>query len=252
MRNPPIRSEPESDEFRFGLKQRLYNWTMRHAREVRGWTQLDLGTICGMPMHSVGQIETLRRFPNKWQAERIASALGRTVDALFPEWLKEFRLQAVPRSAEEESISLEEALERRLITPVALLEQGWEDEIEMLIGMQEVIPSLLAKLPPRERKVIELRFGFDKEEDKEGDRCSRPRTLEEVAREFGVTRERIRQVENRAFRSMRRTTECQRLKEVLIPEREPSKPEEPSKTMWEILVEGGSIMEYLRERGCIK
>ena len=56
------------------------------------------------------------------------------------------------------------------------------------------IAEVLQELPPRDRGVIELRFGL---------RDGRPRTLEEVARVFGVTRERVRQLEQRGLARLR-------------------------------------------------
>ena len=56
------------------------------------------------------------------------------------------------------------------------------------------IAEVLGGLTPRDRRVIELRFGL---------RDGRPRTLEEVARVFGVTRERVRQLERRALARLR-------------------------------------------------
>ena len=53
--------------------------------------------------------------------------------------------------------------------------------------------SGLKSLTPREEKVIRLRFGLDD---------GRPRTLEEVGRDFGVTRERVRQIEAKAIRKL--------------------------------------------------
>ena len=61
-------------------------------------------------------------------------------------------------------------------------------------------------LPPRERKVLKLRFGLDD---------GRPRTLEEVGREFGVTRERIRQIEAKALRKLRHPSRSKRLKDFI-------------------------------------
>ena len=62
--------------------------------------------------------------------------------------------------------------------------------------------DVLSSLTPRERKVLELRFGLED---------GRSRTLEEVGREFNVTRERIRQIEAKALRKLRRPARAQLL-----------------------------------------
>ena len=62
----------------------------------------------------------------------------------------------------------------------------------------------LAALPDRERRVIEMRFGLT---------GGQPQTLEEVGRAFGVTRERIRQIENNTLRKLQSLPEAQRLRE---------------------------------------
>jgi RNA polymerase primary sigma factor len=71
---------------------------------------------------------------------------------------------------------------------------------------REDIDRTLDALPDRERKVIEMRFGLD------GDQ---PRTLEEVGRAFGVTRERIRQIENNTLKKLESLPEAQGLKEIV-------------------------------------
>ncbi len=68
------------------------------------------------------------------------------------------------------------------------------------------IGEVLETLNPRERKVLELRFGL-----KDG----RSRTLEEVGKEFGVTRERIRQIEAKALRKLRHPSRSKRLRDYL-------------------------------------
>jgi len=69
---------------------------------------------------------------------------------------------------------------------------------------REDIENALSSLPERERQVIELRFGLCGEQ---------PRTLEEVGREFGVTRERIRQIENNTLKKLESLPEAQGLKD---------------------------------------
>ena len=67
------------------------------------------------------------------------------------------------------------------------------------------IEHALASLPARERRVIELRFGLH---------GGRPRTLEEVGRTLGLTRERIRQIENTTLKGFASLPEAQRLKDI--------------------------------------
>jgi len=72
--------------------------------------------------------------------------------------------------------------------------------------LKEQILEVLDSLTPREAKVIEMRFGLAD---------GKQRTLEEVGREFGVTRERIRQIEAKAIRKLRHPTRAKKLKDYL-------------------------------------
>ena len=69
--------------------------------------------------------------------------------------------------------------------------------------LKEQLLAAIDTLTPREQKVIRLRYGLDD---------SHPRTLEEVGKEFNVTRERIRQIEAKALRKLRNPNRCKRLK----------------------------------------
>ena len=66
--------------------------------------------------------------------------------------------------------------------------------------------DVLRSITLRERRVLQLRFGLDD---------GRQRTLEEVGREFGVTRERIRQIEANALRKLRHPSRSKKLKDYL-------------------------------------
>ena len=72
--------------------------------------------------------------------------------------------------------------------------------------LHEQLMEVLDTLTEREQKVLRLRFGLDD---------GRPRTLEEVGREFNVTRERIRQIEAKALRKLRHPSRSKKLKDYL-------------------------------------
>ena len=72
--------------------------------------------------------------------------------------------------------------------------------------LQEQLAKVLEGLAERERKVISLRFGLED---------GHPRTLEEVGREFGVTRERIRQIESKTLAKLRHPSRSSKLKDYL-------------------------------------
>jgi RNA polymerase sigma factor (sigma-70 family) len=99
---------------------------------------------------------------------------------------------------------------------------GWTGESDddyRQDGLREALMEALDSLPPRfgpkfresYKQVILLRFGF---------LDGRGRTLEEVAKEFGVTRERIRQVEAKALRLLRHPRRSRKLEEFIITEQE--------------------------------
>ena len=90
-----------------------------------------------------------------------------------------------------------------------LIEDKWVDSpVETVIesNVKEETGDVLKTLSPKEEKVIRMRFGID---------CEREHTLEEIGQEFSVTRERIRQIEAKALRSLRSPDRMRRLRSVL-------------------------------------
>ncbi|MDO4541990.1 MAG: RNA polymerase sigma factor RpoD [Bacillota bacterium] len=79
-------------------------------------------------------------------------------------------------------------------------------EMASFVLLKEQLDDVLSTLQPRERKVLQLRFGLDD---------GRSRTLEEVGQEFGVTRERIRQIEAKALRKLRHPSRSKKLRDYL-------------------------------------
>ena len=79
-------------------------------------------------------------------------------------------------------------------------------EAASFVLLKEQLGDVLSTLTPREAKVLRLRFGLDD---------GRARTLEEVGKEFAVTRERIRQIEAKALRKLRHPSRSKKLKDFL-------------------------------------
>ena len=73
--------------------------------------------------------------------------------------------------------------------------------------LKEQIEDVLSSINPRERRVLQLRFGLED---------GRSRTLEEVGKEFNVTRERIRQIEAKALRKLRHPSRSRKLRDYLV------------------------------------
>ena len=88
------------------------------------------------------------------------------------------------------------------LVPDETVAEPFETATENL--QRQDVQRVLDALPERERQVIELRYGL---------RGHEPLTLEEVGRAFGVTRERIRQIETNTLRKLKRLPEAQRLRE---------------------------------------
>ena len=74
-------------------------------------------------------------------------------------------------------------------------------------GLKETTHAVLAGLTPREAKVLRMRFGIDMNTD---------HTLEEVGKQFDVTRERIRQIEAKALRKLRHPSRTDQLRSFLL------------------------------------
>jgi RNA polymerase primary sigma factor len=190
-------------EHRLGYKFGTYaTWWIRqgitlaladHARTVR------------VPCHQVGTLAAIERIRGELSiqngrepsVEEIAAALGVSTEETQS-------LRVVSRHP----VSLHEplggdgerALEDFLDDPDAT-NPGTAVDQHLL---RERIGEVLRSLTPREREVIELRFGL-----KDG----QPRTLEEVARAYGITRERIRQIEARGLLKLRQPLRSKRLAE---------------------------------------
>jgi RNA polymerase primary sigma factor len=192
-------------EYRRGFKFSTYaTWWIRQSitRAIA-----DFGRTIRMPVHMVELVNKLQRTSRQlvqhFGREPTFEEIGRELD------LSADRVAEVLRAAQE-TVSLE--------TPV-----GDEEESELADFVQDEstpppveaatqsllkthVRKALATLTERERRVLTLRFGLED---------GRARTLEEVGRDLGVTRERIRQIEAKALRTLRHPSRSHTLKDFL-------------------------------------
>lgn len=160
-----------------------------------------------VPVHMVETINKMSKMQRKLTLElgyepsvaELSEALDMTEDKVMEimQIAREPASLETPIGEEDDSNLGDFVADSNVVTP--------EGNVEAVM-LREHIDSLLGDLKERERQVIVLRFGLED---------GHPRTLEEVGKEFNVTRERIRQIEAKALRKLRNPVRSKRIRDFL-------------------------------------
>lgn len=161
-----------------------------------------------VPVHMVETINRMSKMQRKLTLELgyepSTAELAKELDMPEEKVLEIMQIAREPASletpiGEEDDSNLGDFVsDDKTVTPEASIES---------VMLREHIDSLLQDLKERERQVIVLRFGLED---------GHPRTLEEVGKEFNVTRERIRQIEAKALRKLRNPVRSKKIKDFLM------------------------------------
>ena len=195
----------EKFDYRKGNKFSTYaTWWIRQAVTR---SMADAGRIIRIPVHTTELLNKLaraeRRISQEFQREATEDELAEALEVTV-ERIRELReISRTPTSLDkavndEEDAALEDFIaDERTPSPEELAAQQ---------AAFDALERALDSLDERERAVIRLRFGLDD---------GQARTLEQVGKEFNLTRERIRQIQANAFRKLRRPEQLDALREYL-------------------------------------
>lgn len=184
-----------TQNWEMGRQTRYFNGTLRKLRLEKGCSQEEMAKVIGTSKVAYGNWERLKSIPDQKFHARLEEVFGRKFEEIFPEFLE---LLKDKQTVGEDYIELTPQMLEAHAQQQRLLGQG-EDDVEVAFVkkmLEGEINNLIDQtLDGREKKIISMRFGLNGQ---------RPHTLEETAREYSVTRERIRVIEAKALSRLRK------------------------------------------------
>ena len=180
------RYEERPEEFRIGIKVRVFNFALDHAIKAKGWNRKEAAAAFGVSHITLYHWLAFKSYPREAKVLEVSQVLGVWREVLFPEEIKSLRITKQP---EPLSFGREEALAFGMLS-----DEVDPEKIAIKTSLQESLQTAMQVLREREKLVLKLRFGLDGEE---------ALTLVGVGAVLGLTRERIRQIEVGALRKLR-------------------------------------------------
>jgi RNA polymerase primary sigma factor len=193
----------EKYEYQRGFRFSTYaTWWIRQTitRSIA-----DQGRTIRVPVHMVDRIRQLYKLTHEMEqklgripsSEELGDAIGTSAEKV--DWM--MRVSWLPLSLES-PVNDEDDSELGMFVEDEVTPTPMQSAYSNLL--REKIEDVLSTLPPREARILRLRFGLDN---------GHTYTLEEVGQKFGLTRERIRQIESKALRRLRHPRRARQLKD---------------------------------------
>ena len=200
-----------------GIEVKPFNFNMRNRRNELGYTQKQLAAMAHVSIEFISNVETLK-MPSGHKLSYIRNALNQIAqslevefDSLFPQdYLDAIQRKLLPRRKipliwirEVNILELDSGSKELLSLP------NPEDKVMSELSKDYIkheMENILDKLSKIEQDVIRFRYGFDNDE----------LTLEETAKRLGLdSKEKVRQIEARALRKLRRPVNSRRFYDVI-------------------------------------